>query len=174
MQPVPVTTFKPLTTPIEFTFFGVNMVASSAGLRGVSWWNKNYFKSCYSSFINNILPQLVKRPIVSFTSLFFAARFFVKRLPDSLQILKCQCRISLFCLSYKFFSDIVVQPRLKAMFSTREPSKQAFSRLSAFALKKNREKFCRKKGNGDVLLVASAPQTMPSLSSPKAERCLTF
>lgn len=134
MFPTAVTTFESFTTPIRFAFNGVDMVASGTGLRSISWWHKHYRNPSNSGFIQNIFFQLVESPIVSFTLFFFTARFAVQRLSDIGQILKHQCCTEFFSFLYKLFTNVVVNPRLKPTFSTREPPKQSFTAFGAFAL----------------------------------------
>ena len=124
MHPVTITTLKILTAPVRFAFNGVDVVASGARLRGIRWWYEQQFYSSNFSLVRCMQPQAVKCPVVCFSSLLFATRLFVKRLPDISQILKNQCSTDIFSLGYKLFRYIMVYPIMSATFSTREPSKQ--------------------------------------------------
>ena len=134
MHPVTITTLKILTAPVRFAFNGVDVVTSGAGLTGISGWYEQQFYKGDFSLVRCMQPQAVKCPVVCFSSLLFATRLFVKRLPDISQILKNQCSTDIFSLGYKLFRYIMVYPIMSATFSTREPSKQPPSGLSAFAL----------------------------------------
>ena len=134
MRPATITTFKTFTIPVGFTFNGMDMVTSGAGLTCISGWYEQQFYKGDFSFVCCMQSQAVKCPVVCFSSLLLGAGLFVKRLSDVSQILKNQCSTDIFSFGDKLFRYIMVDPIMSAAFSTREPFKQATRRLSAFAL----------------------------------------
>jgi hypothetical protein len=91
----------------------MDVVTSGAGFARHGRWHKQNWNSSNSGFIQNVLPETVKSPVVCFSSLFFATRFLIQRLSDISQIFKYQRCVKFFSFSYKLFRNIVVDPRLK-------------------------------------------------------------
>jgi hypothetical protein len=67
---------------------------------------------------------LVKSPIVSSTAFSLASGLLIERLSDISQVFKSQSRITLFGALNKLLRYIMIQPFLKPLFSTGEPSQR--------------------------------------------------
>lgn len=127
-------TLKFLPIPIRLPPSGVDVSATRTSLTGIGRRDKHNRNASNSRFVANKQSELIKRPVVCPASFSFASRLLVETIPNSGQVLKRQSRILLFSLNYQFLADIVVQPFLKATFSTGEPSQKSSRIPRAFAL----------------------------------------
>lgn len=134
-----VTTLKPLPTPIRpfLVGFGVNVPTAGASFRRVSWWNKNNVHSSNCGFVLRESSQLIERPIVSASSLCFGAWLLVETFPNIGQVFKRQRSTNPFCGIDQTFTDVVIQPLLKARFAAFKPSQKSTTIPSAFALNRS-------------------------------------
>lgn len=104
-----------------------NSQARSTRFGSVSGWNSNQFDSKFQAFVSQEDTQLIERPTISSTSLFFATRFPVQVIPDASQIF----------YSYYFFiissrldnaiANRMVEPSLKSSLLTRQPFQKFFT-----------------------------------------------
>ena len=131
-----------IDTAKVFPISVANYFAAVTGFRCISGVNQNQINASNIGFIFAQQSKLVESPGIMFSSLRFSD---FGPLPNTSQIFKSNySKIRRFF--YKLFADIVIDPFLKPSLSTREPSKQSFRRLSAFAL--NRRSYTGKFGSG--------------------------
>ncbi len=133
-------------------------MATRASLRGIGRGYKHNQNSCNRRFVADKHLKLIKRPVVRSTSLGFACWLFVKSVTNSAQVFKCQGSITAFSFLYQLLADVVVQPLLKATFSTREPAEQSATAPAAFAL------------NVRPCLAKSIPDRLDLFTTPRLTR----
>ncbi len=114
------------------TFFVpvANYLAAVTGFTCISRVNQNQINTSKIGFVLGQQAQLIESPTVVFSSL---RKPDFGTLPNPSQIFKSNyAKVFGFC--DKLFADLVVNPMHESSFSPREPSKQSFRTLSAFAL----------------------------------------
>ena len=143
MLKITVTTSIFFTVPVRLAFYRVDMVTTGTSLRSISRWNKNNRDTSNICFVFGKPPQLVKCPIVSPASFFFAPWLLIQRLSDICQVFKCKRSITAFRIFDQLFRNVVIcrkaarkcyEPLLESLFSPREPSQQSSRTASAFGL----------------------------------------
>jgi len=140
-----------LAVPVRFTLFRVDVQAFMARLGRVGWRNQDHLYASNRSFVFDKLPQLVERPVVGSAPFSFATRFLVQALSNTCQVLQSKGSLGSLGILHQGFADVVIQPRLVAPFSPREPAKQSATASAAFGLNTGTHSTVSVTGGWDVV-----------------------